>query len=83
MSEVFNMLKGALGAVKENVQAVAPGLNAEKMASEIGATLKQKLEQGNAELAQGLMSHSNAYVPYGIGQQSPESHDHERGGTGR
>jgi hypothetical protein len=44
----------------------------DRMAPEIGDMLKQKFAQGAAELAQAINSQSNAYVPYGAGQQSLE-----------
>jgi arginine utilization protein RocB len=39
---------------------------------ETGDMLQQKTAQGAAELAQALNSQSNAYVPYGMGQQPLE-----------
>lgn len=79
MSEVAKMLGDALASVREQVQAVLPGLSGVKMAEDIGHTIGQKAIQGSAELSQGLNAQSNAYVPYGAGQQSPSSHEHARG----
>jgi hypothetical protein len=36
---------------------------------ETGEMLKHKAAQGAAEVTQGLFSQSNAYVPYGYGQE--------------
>jgi hypothetical protein len=36
---------------------------------EVWDMLKHKTAQGAAEVSQGLFSQSNAYVPYGYGQQ--------------
>jgi hypothetical protein len=39
---------------------------------EVGEMLDQKIAQGAAEVGQALNSQSNAYVPYGAGQQPLE-----------
>ena len=78
MSEVAKMLSGALEAVKETGQVLGQaGVTLTNGA--VDMTYGPKGQQGSAELAHGLMSQSNAYVPYGAGQQSPNSHDHGRG----
>ncbi len=41
----------------------------ERVGPEVGQMLDHKIAQGAAELAQALNSQSNAYVPYGVGQQ--------------
>ena len=40
-----------------------------RFVKEVGEMLDQKLAQGAAELSQALNSQSNAYTPYGAGQQ--------------
>lgn len=40
--------------------------------SEVGDMIEHKTAQGAAELSQALNSQSNAYVPYGTGQQPLE-----------
>ena len=41
----------------------------DRVAPEIGDMLVQKTAQGAAELSQALNSQSDAFVPYGVGQQ--------------
>ncbi len=43
-----------------------------RFVAETGDMLKHKAAQGAAELGQALNSQSNAYVPYGYGQQVPQ-----------
>jgi hypothetical protein len=65
----------------DSIKAIAPGTK--DMAKEIGGELKRMGVQGSAELAMVLFSQSNAYVPYGRGQNEAKSHDHEREGHER
>ena len=44
----------------------------ERVLPEIGDMIDHKVAQGAAELSQALNSQSNAYVPYGTGQQPLE-----------
>jgi hypothetical protein len=64
--------------VKGSVKEMGP--EAKEAAKEIGAELGRLGVQGKAELAQALFSNSNAYVPYGQGQNSKDSQENERGG---
>jgi hypothetical protein len=61
---------GTLEAVKEAFQAIAPGLNLDKIAGDIGTELKRLGVQGSAEIASALFGggQSNVFVPYGAGQ---------------
>ncbi len=65
----FEVMKGALSAI-------APGL--ENFGAEVGAELGRMGTQGAAELASALFSDSNAYVPYGQGQQAPSIEGQEQ-----
>jgi hypothetical protein len=44
----------------------------ERVMAELGDMAVKKTVQGAAELSQALNSQSNAYVPYGAGQQALE-----------
>ena len=56
--------RGLLGKVWDYIK--------DRVAPEVGDMVVQKTAQGAAELSQALNSQSNAYVPYGIGQQPLE-----------
>jgi hypothetical protein len=58
---------GVMEAAKEGVQVIAPGLSLSNILSDIGSELGRLGVQGQAELASALFT-SNAYVPYGRGQ---------------
>lgn len=83
MSETLQKLFAGLAAAKGTMQAVVPGLSASEIGRGLMDVLEVKGKQGAAELAQGLMSGSNSYVPYGEGQRLPESHDQQRDGMSR
>jgi hypothetical protein len=75
--EFFEQLKaggeqsmGAIEAVKEGIQAVAPGLSLSNILSDIGAELGRLGVQGQMEMASALFN-GNAFVPYGPGQYTP------------
>ncbi len=91
--EFFQQLKagdqqiGAMEAVKEGIQAVAPGLSLGKILGDIGAELKQQAAHGSHELAAALFN-GNPFVMYprqsghddpqhGLGQEMQEQ---DRGG---
>lgn len=44
----------------------------ERVLPEVGDMIDHKVAQGAAEMSQALYSQSNAYVPYGTGQQPLE-----------
>ncbi len=54
---------GALEAVKEGIQAVAPGLSLSKILGDIGAELKEQAAHGAHEMAAALFNGS-AFVMY-------------------
>jgi len=60
----------AIEAVKEGVQAVAPGLSLSKILNDIGSELGRLGVQGQMEAASALFNGS-AFVPYGPGQYTP------------
>ena len=62
---------GAIEAVKEGVQAIAPGLSLSNILSDIGSELGRLGVQGQMEMASGLFNGS-AFVPYGPGQYTPD-----------
>jgi hypothetical protein len=64
-----------LEAVKEGIQAVAPGLSLSKMLSEIGAELKQQAAHGAHEMAAALFRCTDAFVMYPRTNQA-EGPDH-------
>jgi hypothetical protein len=53
----------ALGAVKDGIQAVAPGLSVGKVLGDIGTELKQQVAHGGHETAAALFNGS-AFVMY-------------------
>jgi hypothetical protein len=61
---------GAIEAVKEGIQAVAPGLSLSKILGDIKVELGRLGVQGQMELASALFN-GNAFVPYGPGQYTP------------
>jgi hypothetical protein len=63
---------GIVEAIKDSVQAVAPGLTFSNIISDIGAELGRLGVQGQMEMASAIFSGS-AFVPYGPGQYTPES----------
>ena len=70
--EVFGQAKageqqiGAMEAVKEGIQAVAPGLSLREIFSDIKAELKDQLAHGAHELAAALFNGA-PFVMYGRG----------------
>ena len=58
--------------VMESVKEALPGLSLGKILSEVGGELGRMGVQGQAEMAAALFSESNAYVPYGRGQNPAE-----------
>lgn len=56
--------EGVFGAVKEAVQAVAPGLSLSKILSDIGTELKEQGSHGAHEMAAALFRGSDAFVMY-------------------
>jgi DNA topoisomerase IA len=67
--EFFEELKrgepqiGAVEAVKEGIQAVAPGLSLSKILSDVGKELKEQAKHGSHELAAALFNGSS-FVMY-------------------
>src|SRR4051812_34875087 len=77
---------GALEALKQAVQAIAPGLDLQKMGQEIGGELKQMGTHGAHELAAALFNGNqggSAFVMYPRGTHDdhgihgPEGKDQE------
>ena len=68
MSEAARKLFDSLAAVKNTVQAVAPGL--QNLGPEMKAEFSRLRTQGAMELA-GALFGGNAFVPYGPGQYTP------------
>ena len=72
LREVFGQVKGgdqqigAMEALKQGVQAVAPGLSLREIFSDIKAELKDQLAHGAHELAAALFNGS-PFVMYGHG----------------
>ena len=70
--EVFGQVKagdqqiGAVEAVKEGIQAVAPGLSLREIFSDIKAEMKDQLAHGSHELAAALFNGS-PFVMYARG----------------
>jgi hypothetical protein len=80
---------GALEAVREGIQAIAPGLSLSKIFSDIGQELKEQAKHGAHELATALLRGTDGYVMYqrssegrkNEGQQLPEQQQEQsRGG---
>lgn len=95
MSETVDRLFESLKAVKESVQAVAPGLK--NLGPDVTAEMSRLGTQGAMELASALCN-GNGFVPYGPGQYTPTAepaakdepqreqqhqHQQERGGIER
>jgi hypothetical protein len=55
---------GVIEAVKEGIQAIAPGLSLSKILSDIGTELKEQGSQGAHELAAALFRNNDAFVMY-------------------
>jgi hypothetical protein len=80
--------EGVFGAVKEAVQAVAPGLSLGKILSDIGTELKEQGSHGSHELAAALFRGSDAFILYPRSNQAdgpdhglPDvQHEHARDG---
>ena len=66
---------GVIEAMKEGIQAVAPGLSLSSILGDIGAELGRLGVQGQMEMASALFNGS-AFVPYGPGQYTPSEPDH-------
>ncbi len=91
--EFFEQVKGggeqigALEAIREGVQAVAPGLSLSKILGDIGAELKQQAAHGAHELTAALFR-GDAFVMYPRTNQAegpdhgltPEAQQHEQQG---
>ena len=58
---------GAIEAIKEGVQAIAPGLSIGKIVGDLANEGERQVGQGAAELGSALFQGS-AYVPYGSRQ---------------
>ena len=58
-------------AVKDGVQAVAPGLSLSKILSDVGSEMSQLFDHGRTELAAALFS-GHAHVMYMKGQEQVE-----------
>ena len=54
---------GAIEAMKEGIQAVAPGLSLSKILGDIGQELKEQLAHGSHEMAAALFR-GDAFVMY-------------------
>ena len=93
--EVFGQVKagdqqiGAVEAIKEGIQAVAPGLSLREIFSDIKAEMKDQLAHGSHELAAALFNGS-PFVMYARGGRddepqpgSPEVQQQERDRGGR
>jgi hypothetical protein len=61
---------GAIEAVKEGIQAIAPGLTLNNILSDVRTELGRLGVQGQMEMASALFNGS-AFVPYGPGQYTP------------
>jgi hypothetical protein len=67
---------GAIEAVKEGIQAIAPGLTLSNILGDIGAELKQMGTHGAHEMAAALFNGS-AFVMYPrVGQEQVEDPQH-------
>jgi hypothetical protein len=62
--------KDVLGAAKDGVQAVAPGLSFDNIVKDVKAEMGRLGVQGQMELASALFNGSS-FVPYGPGQYTP------------
>jgi len=81
---------GAVEAMKEGIQAIAPGLSLSKILGEIGTELKDQAAHGAHELAAALFRGTDAFVMYprtnhdkapehGLPQETPQQ-EQDRGG---
>ena len=76
MSDTARKLFASLRAVKEGVQAIAPGLK--DLVPEAKAEISRLGTQGAMELASALFG-GHGFVPYGPGQYTPTpQHEHGR-----
>jgi hypothetical protein len=78
LSEILNPPEKPMGvveAVKEGIQAIAPGLSLSNILSDIGSELSRLGVQGQMEAASALFN-GNAFVAYGPGQYTPSEPDH-------
>lgn len=66
---------GAVEAVKEGIQAVAPGLSLREIFSDIKSELKDQLAHGSHELAAALFNGS-PFVMYGRGGRDDNEPQH-------
>lgn len=68
---------GVMEAIKEGIQAIAPGLSLSNILHDVGSELGRLGVQGQMEAASALFN-GNAFVPYGPGQYTPstETPDH-------
>ena len=79
--EVFGQVKaqdqqiGAMEAVKEGIQAVAPGLSLREIFSDIKAEMKDQLAHGSHELAAALFNGS-PFVMYARGGRDDNEQQH-------
>ena len=78
--EFFAQLKesqqvGAMEAVKEGIQAVAPGLSLSKILGDVIHEGKEQLKHGSHELASALFT-GNAYVQYARKENSKDEPEH-------
>ena len=77
--EVFEQIK-AMEAVREGVQAVAPGLSLDKIFGDIKAELKQQAAHGAHELASAIFR-GDGYVMYPrTNQADAPQQEQSRGG---
>jgi len=94
--EFFEQIKdveksmGPIEAMKERVQAIAPGLSLSKILGDIGTELKDQAAHGAHELAAALFRGTDAFVMYprqnhdkapehGMPQETPQQ-EQDRGG---
>jgi hypothetical protein len=66
---------GAIEAVKEGIQAIAPGLTLSNILHDVGAEMKRLGVQGQMEMASAIFG-NGAFVPYGPGQYTPHEATH-------
>jgi hypothetical protein len=55
---------GVIGALKEVIQTIAPGLSLSKILNDIGTELKEQGTQGAHELAAALFRNYDGFVMY-------------------
>ena len=69
---------GPIEAIKEGIQAIAPGLSLSNILSDIGSELGRLGVQGQMEMASAIFN-GNAFVPYGPGQYTPSERTPDHG----